>query len=105
VPHRSPLPFRPYPRRHGVVLRWSNPRLLLSALVQLLAVAWLAGTQRPSEATLAYIDPGSGALLLQLAASFAVGLLFYLRSVRQFFVRLFRRLAGRDAARKPDVQG
>jgi hypothetical protein len=80
-------------------------RVLASTLVQLLAVAWLAKTRRPSGSTLAYIDPGSGALLTQLAASFLVGLLFYLRGVRRFLVGLFKRLVGRDVCRRTDVQG
>ena len=79
--------------------------MLASALVQLLTVAWLAKTRRPSGSTLAYIDHGSGALLTQLAASFLVGLLFYLRGVRRFFVGLLRRLVGRDVCRRTDVQG
>lgn len=79
--------------------------MLASAMVQLLVVAWAAGTRRHADATLAYIDPGSGALLTQLAASFVVGLLFYLRGVRRFFVGLFRRLAGRDVGRSTDAQG
>jgi hypothetical protein len=42
---------------------------------------------------LAYVDPGSGALIWQMLAAAAVGVLFYFRSffrgIGQFFRRLF----------------
>jgi len=53
---------------------------------------------------LAYIDPGSGSLLLQIVASFFVGLLFYLRTVRRFFAAMLGRLRRRDSASKSDAQ-
>jgi hypothetical protein len=46
--------------------------------------------------TLAYIDPGVGAMLMQLAVGAFFGLLFYLRSVRQYVARLFGRAKDRS---------
>ncbi len=44
--------------------------------------------------SLAYVDPGLGAMLVQLAMAGFFGLLFYLRSVRQSVGRLYHRLFG-----------
>jgi hypothetical protein len=41
---------------------------------------------------MAYIDPGSGALALQLVASVFVGLLFYVKRLRLFVARTWARL-------------
>ena len=49
-----------------------------------------------SAETLAYIDPGLGAMLMQLAVGAFFGLLFYLRSVRQYVARLFGRAKDRS---------
>jgi hypothetical protein len=46
--------------------------------------------------TLTYIDPGVGAMLMQLAVGAFFGLLFYLRSVRQYVARLFGRAKDRS---------
>ncbi len=40
----------------------------------------------------AYIDPGSGALLWQMLVAAAVGVLFYVKKSRDFLVGLARRL-------------
>ena len=44
----------------------------------------------------AYIDPGSGALVVQILVSFGVGLLLYLKRVRHALLRLLGRLRGRS---------
>ena len=44
----------------------------------------------------AYVDPGSGSLLLQALAAVGVGLLFYLSRIRDFLLRLFRRSGNED---------
>lgn len=38
----------------------------------------------------AYVDPGSGTFLLQILAATAIGGLFYLRRIRDFFIGIFR---------------
>jgi hypothetical protein len=63
-----------------------------------LASIWAHPTQ--NGVARAYIDPGSGSLLLQLVIASFVGLMFYLRSVRQFIGRAFRGLWSR---KKPDA--
>jgi hypothetical protein len=73
-------------------------------MVQLIVGVWLAANPPSPNLTVAYIDPGSGALLLQIVVSFFVGLLFYLRSVRRFFVGLFARLVRREAGDKSNTQ-
>jgi hypothetical protein len=45
---------------------------------------------------LAYIDPGSGALLWQMIMAFAIGTLFYIKKFRRFLVVLVRRILRRD---------
>lgn len=51
----------------------------------------------------AYVDPGSGSLLLQILIAFAVGFMFYLRKFRQKvagFLNLGgRKTKNRDVAR------
>lgn len=49
---------------------------------------------------LGYVDPGSGALIWQMLAAAAVGVLFYFRSFFRGIGKFFRRLAGKsgDAA-------
>lgn len=44
----------------------------------------------------AYIDPGSGLLVWQVLVAIAMGLLFYLKRVRSFFVKVGRKISGRD---------
>jgi hypothetical protein len=44
---------------------------------------------------IAYIDPGSGALALQLLASVLVGLLFYVKRVREYLGRTWEWLLRR----------
>jgi hypothetical protein len=50
--------------------------------------------------TLAYIDPGTGALLSQMVVAAAVGCLFYMRKTRDFIVSKTCRLFG--VKPKPD---
>lgn len=50
----------------------------------------------------AYVDPGSGSLLLQLLIAFAVGFMFYLRKFRQK-VAEFLNLRGRKTKNR-DVE-
>jgi hypothetical protein len=81
------------PRRVSVrCVSWTHKRLWVACLLQL---ALGALVQPASDLSPQYIDPGSGALLVQLAVSFFVGLLFYLRSVRRFFAGLYARLVKR----------
>jgi hypothetical protein len=72
---------------------------IFASLLSWMLAAVLTGPSREGVAR-AYIDPGSGSLLLQLVIASFVGLMFYLRSVRQFFGRAFRGLRFR---KKPDA--
>ena len=45
---------------------------------------------------LAYIDPGTGLLIWQTVVAVVLGLLFYVKKVRKWFVGIFRRLFGAD---------
>jgi len=52
---------------------------------------------------LAYVDPGSGALIWQMLAAAAVGVLFYFRSFFRGMGKFFRRLVGKgDNAEAPE---
>ena len=66
-------------------------------LVALLAVDLLSrlGSSHP-QSSLAYVDPGLGTMLFQLAAASFFGLLFYIRSVRRSMARWIGRLLGRE---------
>ena len=75
-------------------IRWRDPHTLAALSINLAAVLWSCHESRLPIAQ-SYIDPGSGALLVQLVASFFLGLLFYLRGVRRFFSRLLARTTGR----------
>jgi hypothetical protein len=44
---------------------------------------------------LGYIDPGLGALIWQSIVAAFVGLFFYLKKTRQWFVGVFRKILGR----------
>jgi hypothetical protein len=46
--------------------------------------------------TLAYIDPGVGALLWQSIIAAFVGFLFYLKQTRRWIAGLFRKIFGRN---------
>lgn len=54
-----------------------------------------------SEVSAAYIDPGIGAMLVQILVAAFFGLLFYAKRVRQAIARFFIRLTGRSGAEKP----
>ena len=51
----------------------------------MLAVGLLLILSAPAHA---YIDPGSGTFLVQILAALFFGALFYLRRIRDFFIRL-----------------
>ncbi len=50
----------------------------------------------------AYIDPGSGTFLLQILAAAALGGLFYLRRIRDYFLGFFRRETINEEAAERD---
>jgi putative exporter of polyketide antibiotics len=81
---------------------WRDRRLWLAAA---LSLAWGGLAHWSTPVRYQYIDPGSGALLTQLIASFIVGLLFYLRSVRRFFSGLIARALKRDQKSTPKIDG
>lgn len=82
----------------GKMKRLSSAEAVLASLLSWILAAVLFDPTQDG-AAFAYIDPGSGSLLLQLIIASFVGLMFYLRSVRQFFVRFFR---GLWPHKKPD---
>jgi hypothetical protein len=51
---------------------------------------------------LAYVDPGSGALLWQMLVAFGVGFLFYIRKFREFVFGLAARCL-RSSRRQKDT--
>jgi hypothetical protein len=92
---RKPVP--PVSKR-----RIASPTALYSALLRILTLGYIAGLilmteQRAS----AYVDPGSGLLLLQMLGASVAGGLFFLR---QRLRKLFRSGA-RDSANTPGVPG
>lgn len=56
----------------------------------------LAGKSGVMRVYLAYIDPGSGALLWQMITAAVVGALFYIKKVRLFFATIIRRIFKKD---------
>lgn len=56
------------------------------------------------EPAYAYVDPGTGAMFLQLAAAALAGVAFYFRSFRSRLVSFFRRQRG-DVAASEDGGG
>jgi len=68
-------------------------RFLFLLLTVVGFAAFLVAAERPA---LAYVDPGSGLLTLQAAASVVAGFAFFLR-------RRFRALFGRSPAQSPTM--
>jgi hypothetical protein len=66
----------------------------LRAILGLVVVA-IALLDPPSDLKMAYVDPGLGAMMLQLATAGVFGALFYLRELRRSFARLVARIRGR----------
>ena len=67
-------------------------RLLVGALLSVLGL--LDSSRHGVNA--AYIDPGFGAMLVQLASAALFGALFWIKGVRRQLARLFARLRGRE---------
>lgn len=67
-----------------------------AVLAQIL-LAYGAGT---SEAW-AYIDPGSGTIILQVLAAIGVGALFYFNRFKETCVRVYRNVFGRGDTSEP----
>jgi hypothetical protein len=71
--------------------KFYSPRVLRYCLVLLGALqiaAMLVATERPA---LAYVDPGSGFVFLQVAGSMCAGALYYLRHRLRRMLYSFRR--------------
>jgi hypothetical protein len=68
---------------------------VLLLLQSLLGAVIECRSRRPTW-VLAYIDPGSGALLVQVLLSVAVGFMLYLKRVRQALKRIVLWLCRRD---------
>jgi hypothetical protein len=49
--------------------------------------------------SLAYVDPGLGALIWQAMVAAVVGFFFYLKKTRRWIVALFRKMLGREQAK------
>ncbi|MCB0740281.1 MAG: hypothetical protein R2796_01770 [Chitinophagaceae bacterium] len=50
---------------------------------------------------LLYIDPGSGSFLVQAIVAAALGIVFYLKSFRNYIVSLFTRKRKKEEENKP----
>lgn len=73
------------------------PTRIHPLLLALLALGIVDRLSSPHpQTTLAYVDPGLGTMLIQLAAASFFGLLFYIRSVRRSMSRWIGRLLGRE---------
>ena len=46
----------------------------------------------------AYVDPGTGAMILQVIGAAVAGALFYFRQLREWIKAVFNRVFGRSAA-------
>jgi len=66
----------------------------LRALLGLVVVA-LTLLDPPTDLKLAYVDPGFGAMMLQLVTAGVFGVLFYLKDLRRSLARLVARLRER----------
>ena len=73
-------------KRQLVILHMQNNLKLL----KLLFVAEII-TLILSKPAHAYIDPGTGALILQIIAGIGVGIMFYFRKIVHVFRRIFKR--------------
>ena len=69
--------------------------------IPLLTVAVFLLAERPA---LAYVDPGTGSMLLQTALTILLGVGLVLRRVRGSIADFVRRLARRDSDRAQDRQ-
>lgn len=65
--------------------------VLILFLLQSLLGSVITWQMRGSACALAYIDPGSGALLVQVLVSVAVGLLVFVRRIRELLLRTLSR--------------
>lgn len=54
--------------------------------------------------TLGYVDPGSGALIWQMLAAAAVGVLFYFRNFFRGIGKFFRRSPGKRDETEPGAR-
>ena len=59
-------------------------------------MVWAGNRNQIMTPMLAYIDPGSGLLIWQAVAAVVIGLLFYLKKMRDYVVFLFRRIFRRN---------
>ncbi len=72
----------------------SIPRAMRSfGRVAFLSLALLFTTTTNAHA---YVDPGTGAMILQIIGAVVAGLLFYFRQLRQWIAALFNRLVARS---------
>jgi hypothetical protein len=56
-------------------------------------IAVLVATTRDANA---YVDPGTGAMIIQIVGAIVAGTLFYFRQLRQWIAGFFGRLLGRS---------
>lgn len=82
-------------------VKWEGlPRdyALVAALVALEAVIAGVFAAPFQDASLAYIDPGVGAMVVQAIAAAFFGALFYFKSLRKAIGRFFMKIAGKEPA-------
>ncbi|MDF2466878.1 MAG: hypothetical protein K0Q43_5113 [Ramlibacter sp.] len=72
----------------------SRPHQSIGLHASLCAAILLAGTADAH----AYVDPGTGAMILQIIGAAVAGALFYFRQLRHWIKAVFNRLLGRGAA-------
>ena len=69
-----------------------GPRVRIVVGILVVAVALLEPRR---DVRVAYVDPGFGAMIVQLLFAAFFGVLFYVRSLRSYLARLVARLRGR----------
>ncbi len=74
---------------------------LRTARIALTATLLAYAVMQPANA---YVDPGTGAMMMQMAAAALAGVAFYFRSFRDWFRTLLRR-QGRPATSAADSHG
>lgn len=48
---------------------------------------------------LLYIDPGTGSYLAQVVIAAVLGLMYYFKAIKYFFVRLLRKITGKEQSK------
>lgn len=80
-------------------------KLLADKLSQMLRTAGVAGGLMLATTVdaHAYVDPGTGAMIIQVVGALVAGTLFYFRQIRQMISAWFARLTSRSDSKNDKV--